>query len=113
MPPIGWNDFVVAVLGTICHAYNRSLRKPRLAQAVIEALAILGALADLRKDRLVDCEPWVDTQRFGGLLPRFVQLTQLGIGGGQIATAVTVIRCARRRRLQLRQGVRIAPEQII
>jgi len=33
---------------------RRSLRKPRLAQAVIEALAILGALADLRKDRLVD-----------------------------------------------------------
>jgi hypothetical protein len=31
-------------------------------------LGILGALADPRKDPLVDREPRLDTQRFGGLL---------------------------------------------
>jgi len=85
----------------------------RLAQAIVEALAILGALAYLRKDRLVDCEPRVDAQRCGGLFPRLVELTQLGVGGGQIATAVTMIRCARHGGLQLHQSFRIAPEQVV
>ena len=64
-----------------------SLRKSRLAQPIAEMFGILGSLAGRREDTLVDCEPRLDAQRFGRLGPGPVELTQLGIGGGQLATA--------------------------
>src|SRR5262249_36110911 len=90
-----------------------SLRKARLAQPFAEMFAILGALAEPRENTLVDCEPRFDTQRFGGLLLRPVELTKLSIGGGQIPTPVTIVGGTRRRFVQVRQSIQIAPEQVV